>query len=370
MSDFIKAGWSEKQPWRGLFALAITVILAFIITAIFDIGKYTGIVGYYIMSCIGMFIVLGVYWKGRCLSLDLPQPFKGMLLLALAMLIGLVICYGWISFLGQGMLHPYVTIHTIMSIITMFFLLFAFNFWPFNKLSLPAGGFLFIIAAYAIALLLIQLYDFSVLSYPAGLNPSPVEAVPFYQEGGPLAALPAPFGLFLWEHGITFALWAVSFLWSFALLGMWPFNQLKIQQPLWGLIVTVVCLALSGIAFSIGVYLLKIEPLTFMSYGVSFVFGILLTFTLFQMWPGSSWGPVTGGFVNLAFSVIVAIVGYYSIRAFCLWHFGDAMVYPDSVLAINTMMLAVLFPLWAAYGDLFDFWPLPQSSEPNSEPVS
>jgi len=256
-----------------------------------------------------------------------------------------------------------------MSIITMFFLLFAFNFWPFNKLSLPAGVFLFIIAGYTIALILIQLFDFSLLSYPAGINPSPVEAVPFYLAGGPLAAFTAPMGVFLWEHAITFALWAVAFLWGFGLLGMWPFNQLKIEQPLWGLIVTGSCLVLSAIAFTIGVVSLKIEPLTFMSYGVSFVFGILLTFTQFQMWPGSLKGSVSGGFINLAFSVVLAIVGYYCVRAFCLWHFGDAMVYPNSILAINTMMLAVLFPLWAAYGDLFDFWPLPPLAEPNNEPV-
>jgi hypothetical protein len=358
--QFIKASWATKQPWRGLFVLVVTLLISFIITASFDIGKFTGFFGYFVMSCICMFVVIGPFWKGRCLPIEhIPQPLRGILLLVFAMLIGLLICYGLINFMGRGVLHPYVALHTIVSIITIFFLLLAFNFWPFDRLSLPAGGFLFIIAAYVIGLLLIQLFNFSVLSYPTGLNPSPIGAVPFYQEGGPFANFIAPFGPFLWEHAITYSICAVAFLWCFAMLSMWPFSKLKIQQPLFGAIVTIVCLILGYIAFIIAVDLLKIEPLTFMCYAISLVFGILLIMTIFQMWPGRALGPVAGGFVNLALSVVLAIIGYYGIRAFCLWHFGEAMMYPDDLFAINTMMLGLLFPMWAVYGDLFNFWPLP-----------
>lgn len=358
--QFMKASWATKQPWRGLFVLLITILISFIITSSFDIEIFTGFLGFLVMSCIGIFVAFGALWKGKSLPVEhIPQPLRGVLFLVFAFVLGLLICYGLINFLGGGALHPYIALHTIMSIITIFFLFHAFNFWPFDKLSLPAGGFLFIIAAYIIALCLIQLFNFSELSYPAGVNPSPVETVSFYKTGGPFSNFVAPSGPFLWEHAITYSICAVAFLWSFVLLRMWPFSKLNIQQPFFGVIVTITCLILGYIVFIIAIYKLKIEPLTFMSYAISLIFGVLIIMAIFQMWPGNILGPVAGGFINIALCVGIGVIGYYGIRAFCVWHFGETMMYPDDLFAINTMMLGLLFPMWAAYGDLFDFWPLP-----------
>lgn len=194
---FLRAEWATKQPWRGIFVLIVTIIMAFIITSSFSIDTYTNFFGYLVMSCIPMFVVLGAMWKGNTLPVDhIPQPLSGVLLFGFAFGWGSLVCFGLINFLGGGALHPYLALHTIMTIITVFFLFLAFNFWPFNKLSSPASGFLFIIAAYTIAFCLVQLFDFSLVSYPAGVIPSPVEAVPLYAEGGPLAAFTSPRGPF------------------------------------------------------------------------------------------------------------------------------------------------------------------------------
>ena len=358
---YLKASWATKQPWRGLFVLIVTVIMSFIITSSFNIETYTNFFGYLIMSCIPMFVVLGALWKGNSLPVDhIPQPLSGVLLFSFAFCWGALVCFGLINFLGGGALHPYVALHTIMTIITVFFLFLAFNFWPFNKLSLPASGFIFIIAAYTIAFCLIQLFNFNLVSYPAGINPSPVDPVPLYGAGGPLEIFTAPAGPFIWEHAITYAITSVSFLWCFTILGMWPFNKFKLSQPVFGIVVTITCLVLGAITFNIAIHQLKIEPLTFMSYAIALIFGALLTLNIVQTWPGRTLeNPLTGGFVNLIFSLIAGIVAYIGIRAFCVWHFGETMVYPDSLNAINTMMLGLLFPMWAAYGDLFEFWPLP-----------
>lgn len=195
---FLTADWAKKQPGRGIFVLIVTFIIAFIITASFSIETYTGFFGFVVMSCIGMFVVLGNLWKGKSLPVDqIPQPLSGLLLAGFAFAWGTLVAYCLINFVGGGVLHPYVALHTITTIVTIFFMFMAFGFWPFNRLSPPAAGFLFIITAYVIALGLVQLFDFSLISYPAGVFPSPVDPVPFYAEGGPLAMFYAPTGPFL-----------------------------------------------------------------------------------------------------------------------------------------------------------------------------
>ena len=366
--NYLKAKWATKQPYRGIFVLVVTAIIAFVITGSFEIGTYSNFFGYLVMSCIGMFVVLGALWKGNSLPMDkVPQPLSGLLMVLFAFCWGTLVCFGLIRFLGGGALHPYVALHTILSIITTFFLFLGFNFWPFTKLSLPAAGFTFIATAYTISFCLIQLFNFDMLSYPTGVNPSPIGAVPLYAAEGPLSIFFAPSGPFLWEHAITYAICSVVFLWCFAILGMWPFSKFKLEQPVMGLSVTITCLILGYITFNIGVHQMKIEPLLFMSYAISIIFGVLIVLTIFQTWPGNKLSPLTGGFVNLAFSVAIGIGGYMIVSAFCNWHFAETMVYPDGVFALDTMMLGLLFPMWAAYGDLIDFWPLPPPSPPEEE---
>ena len=367
---FLSADWAKRHPGRGIFVLIVTFIMAFIITSSFDIEMYTGFFGYLAMSCVGMLVVLGAMWKGRSLPVgNIPQPLSGMAMGIFAFIWGTLLCYGLINFIGGGVLHPFVALHTIMSIVTMFFIFLGFNFWPFNKLSPPAAGFTYIITSYTIAFCLIQLFDFSLVSYPLGVYPSPIDPVPLYAVGGPLEIFFAPTGPFPWEHGITYTLCSLVFLWVFAIMGMWPFSNFKLEQPVFGVAVTVSCLVLGYIAFNIGVYQLHIEPLHLMSYAIGAIFGILITLTIFQTWPGRTMKGLAGGIFNLALSLVLGAVGYIIVQAFCMWHFGETMVYPDGLNAINTMMLGLLFPIWAAYGDLFEFWPLPPLAPPDDGPV-
>jgi hypothetical protein len=249
--------------------------------------------------------------------------------------------------------------------------------WPFNKMSLPGKGFLTLILAYIIGWLVVKLFNFSMLSHPDGVIPSAVGAVPFYAEGGPLAvfaAIAPTSGPFTWEMGLTFAFWCLVPLFAFAVLQMWPFNKFPsvMKQPVMGIVLTVVCCVISLIAIFIGVNALKIAPLYFLLIGISYLFGVLVFMTMFQMWPGRNIkSPVGGGFVTLILSIIVAIIGYYGIKAFCISHFGvEGMKHPTDVFTIGNLMLGITFPAWAAYQGMWDFWPLPPTPEPPAEPES
>jgi hypothetical protein len=338
------AKWTLTQPWRGLLALVITISIALVITTMFKMETFMGIFTLFAISMVPIEVVMGLGWGNNYPPTgDLSQPWRGLALI------------GFIS----------VVCLTFWAVI-------AFGMWPFQNLSLPAKGFLTLICVFLIMWLGLKLFDFSMMAYPTGVNPAPEGSVPFYAKGGPLEAFAgiAPSGPFGWESALAFWFWQLLFLFAFVMLDMWPFNKVPalMKQPLMGITLFVVCGVLAGIAFIIGVGSMKIEPIRFLINGVCSLFGLLMIITMFQMWPGRTLKSVAGGFLNIGLGIIIAIIGFYVIQAFCNWHFGPAMKYPFNLMAIANVMLAITFPIWAAFSGFFDYWPLPPTPPPPETP--
>ena len=368
------ARWTVTQPWRGLFGIIVTLGLSFTITAIFDIASFNGIVGIFAMSCVPIQVIMGMVWGGQYPPMweKANQAWRGLALTVFMGAVGILAAFALINFRGAGVVQPFVAISLILTIVTIFWLVIAFGTWPWHKMSLPAKGMLTLVTAYLLGWGLSHLFNFDLLSYPTGVKPSPIGAVPFYAEGGPLAVFGAiaPSGPVPWESAICYAFLTVIFLLTFVLLGMWPFSKSPglMKQPLLGIVLLVTCGVLGYVAYIVGVGAMNIEPLNFMTIGISYVFGLLMIMAMFQMWPGRNFKQPAGGFVNILCSVVLGIAGYNLIMAFCNWHFGvEAMVYPDIWFAIAGVMLAIAFPLWIAYQAFFDFWPLPPTPAPPQE---
>jgi hypothetical protein len=364
-----KARWTITQPWRGIFGLVVTISYVLVITSIFEVQFFLSFYTLLIMSMVPILVMMCLGWGGKYPSTEgLPQPWRGILLTGFVVLLGTLVCMAVRTFLSGGVAQPFANIYLISTVLTTFFLILAFGMWPFGKLSFGVKGWFTLILAFLLMWFLLKLYDFSLLSFPTGVNPSPVKPVPFYAEGGPFqqfAAL-APRGPFLWEYAITFYFWMLVFLFAFANLGMWPFNKSPklMKQPLFGIVLTLVCAIFAWIAFSIAVNWLKIEPLTFLLSGICWAFGVLMIMTLLQMWPGRVLKQPAWGCVNILLAIGIGIVAYYPYKAFAVWHFGKAMVYPNDIFILANMMLGITFPAWVAYTDLWDFWPLPPTPAP------
>ena len=365
------ARWTITQPWRGIFGVIITLGSAMIITSIFDLQTYLGTFTTFIMSNVPILAVIGAGWQAQYPSTEgLPQPWKGFLLTAFSVLVGLLACFLLVDFLADGAATPFIHVQAINTVITTFFLVIAFGLWPFSKMSLPGKGFWTLILAYVLAWIITRLFfNFSMLSYAAPTGP-----VPFYAEGGPLAVFAgiAPKGAFAWECALAFYFSILLFLFCFLALGFWPFNKSAsvMKQPTMGIVVTLVCLVLGAILYLIGTQALNIEPLKFLLYLVSFLFGLLMFIFMFQMWPGRTLkSPVGGGILNIILSIIVAIIAYNALGAWCVSNFGaDAMKYPFDIFATANLMLGLTFPAWAAYAAFWDFWPLPPTPPPPAPP--
>lgn len=369
------ASLTVTQPWRGLFGVVVTLGMAFTITSLFDIHAYGAIFTTFLMSNVPILVILTLGLQARYPSTEgIPRPWGAFLLTAFVLLMGFLISRALVSFIAGGAATPFINIQAIVTVIITFFLVIAFGMWPFHKMSLPGKGFSTLILTYILGWLAVKLFNFSMLSHPDGVIPSAVGAVPFYSEGGPLAAFAAiapTSGPFTWEVGITFVFWCVIPLFSFAMLHMWPFNKFPslMRQPVLGIVLTISCCVVSYIAISVGIRILNIAPLNFLLIGICYLFGVLMFMTMFQMWPGRNiQSPVGCALLNLLLAIIVAIIGYYGIRAFCVSHFGaEAMKHPTDVFTIGNLMLGIAFPAWAAYQGMWDFWPLPPTPAPPAE---
>jgi hypothetical protein len=364
-----KAKWTVTQPWRGLFGTAITLWVAFVIATAFDLQSFLGNFTLFLMSFVAIEVVIGLGWGGKFPSVEgWPQPWPGLFLSGFVIVVATLAYLTVNGFLGGGAAHPATNVLSICTVITTFFLVIAFGMWPFQKGSLPTKGLLTWLLAYVITYIIWHLFNFSLLSYPAGVSPSPIAAVPFYAAGGPLAALAAwaPTGPFAWESIFSFYFWALLFLFVFVHLGMWPFYKAPslMKQPVMGIVVTITCLILSAIAYVISVQVLSIEPLKHLLNGICYLFGALFFLVMLQTWPGRTLSQPAGGFLNVVLSIGIAIIGFYAMQAFCQWHFGKAFAYPVNIFAMGNMMLGLTFPAWAAYGAFFDFWPLPPTPPP------
>jgi hypothetical protein len=347
--------------------MAIVVFIALVISSSQSMDTFGGIFTTLSMSFIPMIAVIGNVWHVQYPPNDhLKQPWKGMMLLALIIIYGAIAAYAITNFICGGVAQPVGNLYATMVVMTLFFFVVVFDTWPYQKMSPPARGFLTLLTVYAIAWILLRLlFNFSMLTYPTGVNPSP-GPVPFYAPGGPFEAFAAiaPTGLFPWEEAVSFIMWAVIIMWSFVMLGMWPFNKLKMRQPLFGLIVLAACLVLSFVAFSIVVGVLHVEPLMYLNYGVCYCFGVFMIMMMLQMWPGRLIPTVLGGLLNLALCAVIGVIANELVWAFCDWHFGEAMAYPNGVFAAAGVMLGLSFPMWGVYGDLFEFWPMPAPAAP------
>jgi hypothetical protein len=352
------------QPWRGLFGVVITLAVTLGITSAFDMATYMGIFTLWAMPMVPILLIMCIGWGGQFPPTGrLPRPWRGFLLIAFQFVVGTVVYLLVRYLMSGGVPQPFSNVYEISTVIVVFFVLIAFGMWPFARLPRPLNGFLVMIAAYLIMWGGLKLFNFSLLSFPTGVNPSPAGAVPFYANGGPMAAFAvlAPMGPFAWESALACWFWSVLFLLVFDALDMWPFHRAPglMKQPVKGVVVTLSSLALAVIAFTIGVGAMKLEPLRFLLDGICFLFGLLMLQMMFQSLPGRKLKQPAGGLLNFAISIVIGVIGFYIVRAFCNWHFGEAMQYPDNIFAIANIMLGLAFPSWAVYSTFFDFWPLP-----------
>jgi hypothetical protein len=377
-NDIPTASWTVTQPWRGVFGMLVCLGIALGISFAWyqDLHNFIGIMGNWAMCMVPIEVVIGVTWAGRFPADKFEQPWRGVALTGLMFFIG-TLAFIWLTYIvGAGNSGlPILAVFIIMSVILTMFWCIAFGNWPFHKMSLPVRGLLTLMGVYLVLMAGFRLFNFNEigvgelgripfvtadswvgLEHFVGVNP-----------GGPIA----------WDAGVTFFFLMIVFMFAFLTLGFWPITRFKslCSQPIMGIVVFISCFALALISYAITAWGMDLEPMRVMVYFVCFAFGMLGIIFMFQMWPGRMWSQPVGGFVNLLLAVVLAIIAFFAIRAFCQMVFGPGLFTLDTgtgylmggpfgFMAMATVMLGLTFPAWAIYSPAWDFWPLPPTPGP------
>ena len=323
-----KTDWTIRQPGRGLFGLAVTLGLAFTMSSAVDIGTFNGIFTFITMSMVPTMAVIALVWGCQYPPMEnLHQAWRGLLLTLLTGTLGTLYYIAFLRYRSAGVVQPFVSVALITSIVFVFFHIIGFGTWPWHKMSPGAKGLMTLATAFVLgAWVISRLYNFDFLSYPTGVNPSPIASVPFYAQGGPLAAFAqlAPHGPIPWEWMIAWMLWIMVPMWILVHTGMWPLSKSPalMKQPVMGIVFTFLCCIIGYVELKIGVDVMNIEPLKFLVIGISYILRLLMLLSGFSDVAGNTMKQPFGGLVNSIIGIPLGILGYYGIFAFCNWAFA------------------------------------------------
>lgn len=347
-------GW-RRQPLVGVVATALMIGVSLVVIAAMDWPLFRDWVSYHLMCTIPFAFVVGAFWHGqhpRWVA-GLAQPLRGLGYLLLAALVGVVVAVLAGLVIGGGLTPPppNAVQFIIMSVPLSFWLTVILGGWPFSKVRSPVlGGALVLVATYLIDAVIYRLlvnYDFlrGTPAYAESLDPH------------------GPFGVWAVLVFIVTCMAAGLLLLQ---LGLWPLSRWSRigSQPVGGLVVTVLMMAISGLVLWVGLHVLGLaEPVLLTSVTVPFLFGSIVVLIMLE---GSAYPRLRQPVRGLA-TIVTAIVVGQLLAALYLWLSGplpgDLVSGPptfEKQLWLASALLAVTFPLLSFYLDFFALWPLRQ----------
>jgi hypothetical protein len=355
-----------KQPGLGIAAsfLMIAISLGFI--ALFTFPIFANWVAFLTICFIPMEIVISVTWGGNypAFAAARPQPAKGILLMLLALAVGAVVAVIHFLTVGGGVNPPppMLAMCIIASVVVTFWLAIMWGGWPFTRLikNPVAAGLAMLVACYVINYLLFRL----LFNYG-------------FMRGAPVY-VPAldPHGIFNAWNVLVFYITAIAVMFVSLNFDMWPFTKSPalMKQPLLGFVWTITILVIGGLAFYIGVDVMKMDVVSFMiRVPIPFVFGTII---VLNMMHGSLFGKLAQplkGVLNVIASAVIGTVLAEIYSALAPLVTGKVNPGPpayDFEIWLASALLAVTFPFLILHAEFFKMWPLHRERRQSPLPPS
>jgi hypothetical protein len=244
-----------------------------------------------------------------------------------------------------------MVICSITSVIITFWFAIMFGGWPFNVISKNpiVSGIMLWVAAYVVNYLLFRLFfDFSFMAgapvYVASLDPG---------------------GLFNANRAVVFYLSAVSILFLLLHFDLWPFSTSPglMKQPTLGIVWTILALVLGGAMFYVGVFVMEMNPLTFMvNVPIPFIFGTIVVLNMMHNSVFASLQQPAKGIANAIAAEVVGLALAKMYTAIGPSITAGLTVAPspgdDFERWLASALLGVTFPFLIFYAEFFKMWPL------------
>jgi hypothetical protein len=342
-----------RQPWLGLVASAIAIVVALGFISLFDFPTFAGPIAFYMLCTIPFQVMAVVLWGANPPFLaGLGQPAKGLALLVITLLAGAVIDFLALRAVGEGTMPP-GTIPSHFAVIvvpTTFWLCIMWGGWPFTaSVKNPvAAGLLVLLASYVLTWVIFRLffnYDF-------------LRAAPDYLQS-------APQGMFMAVMSLVFYVTALAVMFLVLCFDLWPFTSSPavMKQPVLGLVWTIVCAVGAWIVMQVTVSGMGMDPMVVLTrITAPFIFGSILVLNMFQNSLYAKFAQPVKGLLN---AVTAAVLGFALFVVYCLVAplvSGDLASGPEGGYAfeiwIANALLSVTFPFLIFLAAYFGYWPL------------
>jgi len=336
----------------GVLATALIVLFTLAYSSLFDLATYIDWVAFVWMTAVPAQIIFGLHmhFSSPQALADLPQPQKGLAYTALTLVLMLV--GGTFLYVvpgGRMPPGPFLNMATITTIVITFWLVGAWQCWPFTLLTRDPfkQGLLAFMAAHLLGYALYQLsFDFSAMAdspvYIAVLDPQ-----------GAFDAWPV----------VAFAVTTVAVMMALSLFQFWPCTSIATSQPGLGLAVTLLSLVISGGLFWLAISRLGMDPVDYLvRIPVSLIFGIFLVTNMMQFQLFSQWPQLIRGAALLGSALVLAYGMQLLYRSAIPYVVGaplhtGAPSY-EAELWVATALLSITFPIINLVSGYFAFWPL------------
>ena len=156
-------------------------------------------------------------------------------------------------------------------------------------------------------------------------------------------------------------------LFLMASFDLWPLTKFPsvMQQPVLGIVWTLIALVIGGLAFGVGVGIMKIDVMAFLvTVPVPYIFGTIVVLNMLQ---NSLFGKLkqpVKGVVNVIAVVVIGGGLAQIYRALAPTVTGALHAGPptyDLEIWVASALLSVTFPLLIFSAEFFKFWPLAKS---------
>jgi len=346
-----------KQPILGIAAAVFVMGVSLAFVSLFDFPTFAGWVAYLMICIIPMEIVIGVIWGTNqpAVAAKPKQPVTGIPLAALTVVAGLIAAPIYLAIAGGSITPPGpVPSHAIIvSVIVTFWAAIMFGGWPFKALikNEVAAGLAILVSCYAVNILLFRLFfDYSFM-----------QGAPVY-----VASLD-PHGMFNALNALVFYVTFLSIMFLMLSFDLWPLTKFPavMRQPVLGIVWTIVCFGLGGLAFWIGIGVMKMDVMVFLvTVPIPYIFGSIIVLNILQ---NSLLAKFTQPAKGVANAILVAVIGtalaqlYRALAPAVTGTLHSGPPTYDMEIWLASALLAVTFPCLIFFAEFFKFWPLAKS---------
>lgn len=343
----------SKQPVLGILATILVILISLGFISLFTFPTFSTWVSFITICMIPMQIVIGVTWGANpAFAAGQKQPVKGIVLLLVAVVVGAIVASISHATVGGGVSPPapMLAMHTIVSVIIMFWMAIMWGGWPFTSVikNAVAAGLVLLVACYLINYLLFRLFfDYSFM-----------QGAPVY-----VAAID-PHGMFNAWNALVFYVTFIAVMFLVLCFDLWPMttSPALMKQPVLGIVWTLIALVLGGVAFYIGVNVMGMDPARFMvRVPIPFIFGTIIVLNMLQ---GSLFANLKQPVKGILNTLAVIIVGnglaflYSALAPIVTGTVNPGPPSYDYEIWLASALLAVTFPFLIFYAEFFKMWPL------------